>query len=178
MSRLNSAIETAIFNWIDGATSTAVTTIWDKQSRNRPSLPYITLNISTGPILEGTPHLAYDDTDDYNHQFKKKFTLSVNSYAANNHLGLIEDIGNSMYFESNKVNFRAANLQVRSQSDIRELSELLDTKYEFRAGIDFFCSYGEDVSETIGYINQVTYSGTLTNEISGTVTISAIATGS
>lgn len=172
-NRLNSTVEAAIQSWIDGATPSNCTVVWDKQGRDRPSLPYVTLNVAAGPVLEGTPSLTYDDNDNYLHEFKKRFLLSVNIYARDNHLGLIEDIANSMYFESNKAIFRAAYLQVRTHTDIQDLSQLLDTKYEFRANVDFNCSYGESVTEEIGYIDTISYSSTFTTANSGIITFSA-----
>ena len=177
MSRIGTAIETCLWTWVDGATSTAVTTVWDKQSTKRPNLPYVTLNIIDGPRREGTPALAYSDGNDYNIQFKKAFTLSVNVFAQSNHLALMDDICNSMFLESNRAAFRAADVQVREHADVIELSELLDTQFEFRCQCDFFCAYSEDVTDTIGYINEISYSATFTHEDSSTYTVTASFTG-
>ena len=85
--RLNPAKQLAIISWIETALS--ITAIWSAQNATRPVLPYVSVNIISGPQLDGTPQKTYKELDTYTYIFRKVFTLSVQVFSHTNHPALL-----------------------------------------------------------------------------------------
>jgi len=156
--RLSEAKELAIYTWISTILS-GLTVIWDKPNRQRPALPYATLNISSGPRGEGSPDMRYKEPDTFTHTIRKVFTLTVNIYAENAYLSYMESLINSLNLSTTQDALRAAGLAIRSNSDPVDLSRLLDTQYEQRVSADFFLAYAGELDDVSGEIARVTYAG-------------------
>lgn len=159
--RFNETIEDALLTFI--ATTTGITTIWDKQDVKgvtravRPNPPFATLNISSGPTPIGYSDFIYKTADIYTQKTRKKFTLSVNIYALNNHLGIATDIWTKLQDEVALMGLRRSGISYLPKTDGPiDLSKLLETGHEFRAIIDLVFSYCEIKEVGPGYIKKVT----------------------
>jgi hypothetical protein len=150
--RLNQAKQTAIIEWIQ--TALFITTIWDKQNAFRPALPYISVNIITGPQQDGTPEAKYKTTDVFTYIFRKIFTLSIQAHSQSNHLALLSTLINSMKLPTQRATLRAAGLSIYNDNDISptDISELIDTGFEKRASIDVIMAFAEEVDDSPGEI--------------------------
>ena len=150
--RLNQAKQTAIIAWIETALS--ITAFWDKQNALRPSLPYISVNIITGPKRDGTPERTYKELDTYTYIFRKIITLSIQSHSQSNHLALLSTIIDSMTLPTQRATLRAAGLSIYNDDDIdpTDISELIDTGFEKRGSIDVTMAYADEIDDSPGEI--------------------------
>jgi hypothetical protein len=160
--RLSEATEKAIFDFIVSASGFSdAQIIWDKQSivaprkGVKPTLGYITLNISGGPALQGTPELGYKELDTYNRTFRRAFTVTVNVYSNLGWLSDAQKIADSIYLDSKRGILTAASVSVLDTGPVLDISELLDTKFEGRATVDLFMSDCVVREEIVGEVAKV-----------------------
>ena len=151
--RLNEAIENKLIEW--AGTQTGITFIWDKQEAERPSLPYGTLNILTGANIEVEPSSNYKELDTFTKTFRKTFIISVNIYADDMYLTYLDNLKESTYLGSVKLDLESVGVVCRSVETIIDLSELVDTKYEFRCQADFNMAYVTERDVVSGEIQRV-----------------------
>lgn len=172
--RLDEVKEKGIFDFIIAASGFANNkVIWDKQDvvgprkAVKPALPYITLNISAGPARQGTPELIYKELDTFDRPLRREFTLTVNVYSNLGWLEMASQIADAIYLDTKRDILKAVEVSILDTGDILDISELLDTKHEGRATVDFFMSDcivrtdepGEvattEITQTIGDIETV-----------------------
>jgi len=150
--RLNEAIEKAIYDWAVAASG--LTVVWDKPGKASPALPYVTLNLmaprSTGPAEE-----RYNSLDTFEYPMRKAITLSVNVYAENGHLKIMNDIINSLELDTKLVILKAAGIAVWTIGQPIDLSEIMETSAEFRVAVDIVLAYTEMVTDVVGEIEKV-----------------------
>jgi hypothetical protein len=170
--RLDEAIEKGIFDFIIAATGFDNNkVIWDKQDvaapRNavKPALPYITLNISSGPSSLGGPELRYKELDTFTLPMRKAFTLTCNVFSNLGWLEIAQQIVDGLEVPSIREKLRLADISQNGvHGDILDISELLDTKHEGRAAVDLFLAYTKSIDDVAGEIQKVEH----TNDITGT----------
>jgi hypothetical protein len=150
--RLDTAKQAAILTWIQTALS--VTAIWDKQNGNRPALPYVSVNIITGPQNDGAVEAKYKELDTFTYIFRKIFTLSIQAHSQTTHLALLGTLINSMILPTQRAPLRAAGLSIYNNQDIlpTDISELIDTGFEKRASIDVTMAFAEEIDDIPGEI--------------------------
>lgn len=166
--RLDETKEKAMFDFIVAASGfDNGKVIWDKQdvagSRKavKPALDYITLNISAGPSSQGTPETVYKELDTYEMPFRRAFTLTINVYSNLGWLKTLSQIKDSQYLDSKRSILRVAGISILDTGDILDISELLDTKHEGRATVDFFMSDCVTREDVPGEIQKVNITGTV-----------------
>jgi len=166
--RLSETTEKAIFDFILAASGfDNGQIIWDKQSvagsrkAVKPTLGYITLNISAGPSSQGTPELKYKELDTYEKPFRRAFTLTVNVISNLGWLSDAQKIADSIYLDGKRAILTAAGVSVLDTGPVLDISELLDTKYEGRATVDLFMSDCIVREEVIGEVAKVGITGTI-----------------
>lgn len=144
----------------------ALTIIWDKQTTQDPigavlpDLPFATMNISKIPTKVGTPtQRNIRSGDDYKYRFNKELTLTVNIYADDMYLKYLEQLLNCLEIETKLDILSAEGISVLGYSDPNDISELLESKYEFRCQVDIQILYGYEVIDTTGYIDTVEVDG-------------------
>jgi len=163
---------------LTGVTSATVTKLitgsdnisidWGFSEYERPDLPLCVLNVFS-VRKENDPAKSYKEEDIYTTHTKTSFTLTATIIAEDKYMEYMESI------ERIPNNLKAYNylydegVAIRSISPSRDLSELLDTKWENRAEIDFSMAYGEDVDELVGEIHKVTADGTMTSDQGNTI---------
>jgi hypothetical protein len=158
MARIDATLEKTLYDWISA--QTGITTIWDKQKNiTRPALPFATVSWLDGGTLEGMVDTQYKTLDTVEHVFRNVAFVSVNIYAEDNHLGLMNDLKNSLQFESVKSDMRQGGLRYRTYGATVDLSAIVDTSYELRSQCDFSFAYSAAYDEVVGEIHSV--SGTI-----------------
>jgi hypothetical protein len=166
--RLDETKEKAIFDFIISASGFANNKVlWDKQDvagprkAVKPSLPYITLNISGGPSLQGTPELNHKELDTFERPFRRAFTVTVNVFTNLGWLAEASKIADAKELDTKRAILTAGGVSILNAGDALDISALLDTKHEGRATVDLFmsdCIVREDVPGEVE-----------TTEITGTV---------
>jgi hypothetical protein len=153
--RLNQAKQTAILAWIETALS--IEAIWDKQNGNRPALPYVSVNIISGPQNDGTPEAKYKTTDTFTYIFRRIFTLSIQAHSQSNHLALLSTLISAITLPTQRATLRAAGLSVYNNNDIlpTDISELIDTGFEKRGSIDVTMAFTDEIDDIPGEIQTV-----------------------
>lgn len=165
MSRLNKDKEDAIYNWVVSAVQSIpdITVIWDKQSTQgtgqgvQPDEPFMTLNIISGPNKIGSP----EQVDKPNSPgivirvFRYTLTVSVQVFAFEDYLQIMSLVSNATELDSKLSILRLQGLTVWDASNINDLSELIESRFRFRANIDITMSYGEEIEDEVGQIDQV-----------------------
>lgn len=166
--RLSEVSEKAIEDFIVASSGFPINkVIWDKQSifgatkAKKPSLPYLTLNISGGPSLQGTPELSYKELDTYEKTFRRAFTITINVYSNLGWLSDAQKISDSIHLDSKRIILTTAGVSVLDSGPALDISELLDTKFEGRATVDLFMSDCVVREEVIGEVAKVGITGTI-----------------
>ena len=166
--RLDEIKEEAIFDFIVAASGfDEGQVIWDKQDvagprkAVKPALDFITMNISAGPSSQGTPEIIYKELDTYEMPFRRNFTLTINVISNLGWLSDAQKIADSKDLESKVSILRLAGISVLSAGDVLDISELLDTKHEGRATVDFFLSDCVVRDDITGEIHKVGLTGTV-----------------
>lgn len=157
---LNQAQEDAIHDWIATATGfDNEKVIWGFQDAVRPGPPFLSLSISSGPQKMGTPPIAYKELDTFKFRFQKTFTLTVNIFALDVHLKVLNNLLNAIDLPTHRETMRNAGLAIYGNSPPFDLTDLVETDHELRWTVDFFLAYGEDVEDAPGEIQTVRFKG-------------------
>lgn len=166
--RLSETTEKAIFDFVVAASGfDSDRVIWDKQSvvaprkGIKPSLGYITLNISGGPSSQGTPELSYKELDTYEKPFRRAFTVTINVISNLAWLSDAQKISDSIHLDGKRSILTAAGVSVLDSGPVLDISELLDTKFEGRATVDLFMSDCVVREEVVGEVAKVGITGTI-----------------
>lgn len=165
--RLIKELEDAIYDWIVSAiANTSITqVVWDKQDTQepgvnvRPPLPYVLLNIISGPVNVGSPTFKRKSEDIFTYSFTKTFVLSVQVYATESHLDVMSIILDAVELPSQISILNKGNLSIISTTEPVDISQFLETVNEFRVGVDMIMAYGSETDDTIGEIQQVAIDG-------------------
>jgi len=152
---IDATLEDAIYDFI--ASASGLTPIWAYPDTDRPPLPYITMNISSGPskVGEVTERRVSEDVFKYHQVWR--FTLSINVYSLTNHMECLTKIITATSLPSKIEILRLAGLAVWGPpGPTTDITELLNTSFEPRGHVDLFMSYGEETNDTVGEIHTVT----------------------
>lgn len=175
MSRLNTALEKAIYDFVTSATG--IQWIWDKQDSQgsqkgeKPVLPYGTMNISAGPSKVSYSSESYKELDTFTYKHVYAFTLTLNSYAQNDHLKILTDILSSIDLPTKQTILRSAGLAIWNIGDPIDISILQNTGHEMRGSVDIEMSYGVEIDDAPGEIQTVDIDGTLTTDAGNDIVI-------
>ena len=158
--RFSVRAELAIYDWISHAMNCDgrewnASVIWDKPGKDRPSKPYITLDITSGPTTVGKVDIKYNGLDAYSYTYRKTITLAINVIAENGYLYHINKILNSFYKECCYVYLKRAGLVYWRHYGPFDSSELLDAEFEFRASADIILAFGHTEIVKSGEIHKV-----------------------
>lgn len=161
MIRLNETLEDGIYDWARAALPDDINIIWDRPSEDRPAKPYLILNFLTGPIQVDGPELKYKETDVFTYTWRKVITLSVTLVSDNNYMVHMERLLNSLDVETYSLNLKNVGFACWGYEGPWDISELIETKYEFRVNANIMLSYGEEIDYNIGEINSVNLNGNI-----------------
>lgn len=183
--RLNSIKEKAVVDWVKACILTAyptATVFWDKQSaggavnNKLPAYPFVVLNIIAGPFKDDghsdrkyKKNKAGTPTDTYTFTFRKRVTVSINVFAAENHLDIVSKIQNGVELPTKLDILNSKGIVIRGATAPSDISELLDSKYEMRATMDIELAYAETVDDTITEVREVQYEKTNAPEFEGDI---------
>lgn len=158
--RLDQTKEDAIYDFIKAIVGSSVSVIWEEQGEDRPSKPYVSLCIISGPTKIGNrAEMTYKETDTYTRYFQKKFTLSISVFANNNDSYIINNIQNSLYLEDKLNILRSGGISVWNQIGPSNISRVIDDDWEYRSHLDAIMSYGENIDDITGEIRKVEING-------------------
>lgn len=167
------AVEAAIATWVNAATGLFV--IWTGQNNPRPSDDFAQLKLLDLPLPPGQPELvsSYNPAApsgqeiEFDWRVHGDFTVSINFFSAavigNTAARAVATAArNSMWLESNRAALAAVAVAVVEIGTVRNLTALIDTRYEGRAQLDVRFRACDGASETTGYIATVNVTGSPT----------------
>jgi len=163
--RFDVTIENAIYDWVKMIHPSTLV-IWDKQDANRPTTDYILLNIITAGNMEAKSKLSNNPitSGGITLQSFETMTVSINVFAQEGYLETMASLQRSTDFDEVKQYLRSQGLNIRSYGNIIDLTELVDTGYEFRCQCDFRFAYSKlteivvnPVSRIAGTVNDITF---------------------
>ena len=152
MSRINTTYEAAIYNWLTSVTSLSV--VWAEQDINRPSLPYVTANITNYGQSEGFPAQTSNGNDNFTKHIKKLLTVSVNVYGETS-ANIIDLISDSVFNDIQISSLKTAGLYFRAIENPIPLAQVVEGLWEQRWQIDIIFAYAKDIVHSPGYIDRV-----------------------
>ena len=74
-------------------------------------------------------------------------------------------ISNATELDSKLSILKKEGLSVWTVSTINDLSELVETQFRFRANIDIIMSYGEEIEDDVGQIDEVKMTGQVGDQV-------------
>lgn len=151
---IDSDKQDAIYDFAVAASGIDV--IWDKPGAPRPAVPYVTLNVSSGPRKVGSPEVRYGGVQDtFTYPMRKEITLTINSYADSGWLATLGDFIDALELPSKQELLRNAGLAIiRSENPI-DISELLNDQYEGRGSVDIILGYCDNINDVSGEVESV-----------------------
>jgi|GEM_PF-1893403 len=153
---LDPTLQDAIQSFVVAATGLAGSkVIWLNQDTLRPAVPYVGLNISSGPRKTGHAEIKYKELDTFTYPFRKEITLSVNVYADSGWLNTIQDIINALELPTKQLILQNAGIAILDNTDPLDVSELLNDITEGRGAVDIFLGYATEVDDISGEIESV-----------------------
>lgn len=148
-------LETSIRDIIMTLVPSRFTVIWDDESGVRPKLPCITLKLVTKSVKLGAKdELRYKGSDSFTLNGQRTGLLSVNAFGLDA-IQVANDLKDSLQLEAAMSLLRAKEISILAESDVRDLSELRDTKIEKRAQFDLTLGYTRIIDEAITPIESV-----------------------
>lgn len=159
MQRIPTDMEDALVAWIQAIHEDA-TPIWANQDGHRPGLPFVELDIISGPRNIGPAEEIYKEEDTFTYGIRKIATLNVQVFAADAmvRIGAIES---AIELPGKMAVLQNAGIAVHGIEGVRDITELLDTAHEPRATADIVISWPEPVDDTPGEIRSVHVTGTV-----------------
>jgi hypothetical protein len=157
-----------------------VTVIWAEQNAPRPQGEFVTLKIISGPIKIGRDESRISETipgqlDIIGH---RSFIVSINSYGGDA-LVLLLKLQDSLSLLSVRDPLSTAGLTVNDVGNVRDVTAVVDTRFERRANLEVTFSYVTTYDENPGYIEKVSVAenyldGDGSSQITRTSTVSIV----
>lgn len=144
-----------------------VPTIWERQSEARPPKPYCSLDIVAGPIKVGQKAERINASQLVELVGEEEFLVSMNYFGTNAYaeLGRVKE---SFDLPMARELLRQKNIVFVKATDVRDLSALMENRWESRSQMDVtfrLTNIVTDVdSDTIGSVE-------LTNQMDDTIVI-------
>jgi len=155
-------LEDALFDVISGLLPTGVSLIWEDQSAPRPGKPYVSLN-----FLSPSQRIGFEEQRIDGSVFtlvgQRRFVLSVNAFGENrmenedalDAADLLEPLVQGLYREDTIQKLCEFGLASINEGEIRDLTALLESRYESRSQVDLTFHRTVSQSEDLGTIEKV-----------------------
>jgi hypothetical protein len=169
------ALQTALVGWASGVMGGGVTVYYGEPNGPRPLPPAVRLKLVGGPDLLGQDMVrsVIGDPNNFNIEGPREFMLSVTAIG-DTALQMASDLQTSFYDPATQIVLDTGNLSMLSTSGLRDVSELIDTKWEQRRQFDVTMLTQELVAIQPGVIESTEAAGS--GALSSTPSISATKT--
>lgn len=174
MSRINKTLERGLTDFLESVCS-KFTVAWNMQDSQgsqkgiKPPLPYLTMNIISGPSKVGraTEVAAVDDdgdpiVDTFTYKQTFMFTLSIQSFAQKGHLSVLQDIQSAEDLPTKMAILQNVGLAIWVMGEPIDISALRNTGHEMRGSLDIDFAFAIELNDQPGEIQTVDIDGTLT----------------
>lgn len=147
-----SELNTAVYNWVDN--NTDLLTIFADQKAPRPDSKYITIKIFAINMIGHRQFSDPNDNGEWTINYNEDFSVSIQSYGegTQDDLQLLKD---SLQLQSNIDDFESIGIAVRNESDITDISTLIDNTIEKRFLFEVRMGFTRTLEEFVGVIEDV-----------------------
>jgi hypothetical protein len=140
------------------------TVVWQNESGVTPKPPYIQLNLITKSVKIGSrDETRFISGDNFQLIGQRTGVLSINAYGASA-LEVLFTMKDKLQLQSTLILLREKEIAFLSDSDVRDLSLLLDTKIQKRAQFDLTLGYTVSIDEVVVPIESVEIENQLNGE--------------
>lgn len=143
--------------------------IWEDQSEQRPVGEYASLKLLAGPRRVGHDTLT-NSTPDFIVSGLREFTLSVNLYRDKSFeriSSLMSGLHNPLILEA----FQAIGLAYTGESDVRDLTRPVGSRYEKRFQFDVKFRIADNIAVNPGVIEEVNVNGVVSGSVGPDINI-------
>lgn len=148
-----SALQDAIYDLLDPLLTRQI--IWQRQDAPQPTDSYVALNLSSFAIAEGRGYERRIEGSARNLVSFRVAVLNIQAYGENAVQELF-DLKSKLFLESTIEAFLAANISLRVDEDVLDISQLLDTEFQERASLDLRLGYTKEDSDGTNHVEIVT----------------------
>lgn len=147
-----SQLETELYNW--ASINTTVPVIFADENGTRPDGNYITLKVMTFSKIGQKDELPADNNGDRSVKYDEDFTLNIEGYGRGVQDN-IQELKDSLQRESGLQALYQVGIAVRADSDITDVSALLDETIEKRYLYEIMMGFSRKIQENVGVIENV-----------------------
>lgn len=153
----------ALKDWLaDNKGNAGITVVEANQNAPRPALPYITLYVTSTPLNEHANQSAPNSAGTASIENEAAVMASVQCFGENSK-SIMDGLRLSLEKVTVRQALRAAGLPyIRTLNGVNDLTEVVGTKYEPRAGMDLEFRAVMAVTDSVGVIESV--EGTATHD--------------
>lgn len=157
--------QAALITWskkVAATISPTVTSVWQSSRAPQPDLPYISMDVISGPVKIGHDELRVNpSTGKTESAGMRYYTVSINAHGDTAN-AIASELQSSLELPSIQEELRKSGIAVVDIGDVRALDKLDETDWEGRAQFDFqFAVSKNKVDDDSGNIEKVE----LTNEL-------------
>jgi hypothetical protein len=148
-------LQDSLYAWAQAAVPLNTPVIWYYPNAPRPEVPYLTLNIQSFAQM-GWDYIPRPIDNPGNVILKgdREFVLSVQAYGSTA-MQMLENLRTTLQAETVRASLRASGLVYFAQQPIIDLTTLIDSRFEPRAGLDLSFRIGQQYAEALGTIATV-----------------------
>ena len=156
--------QSAIYTWLQRESGLpADKVIWAEQSEHRPTLPYASVKFLNTSIRVGSIDHIKSDGDEFTTQGLRECVLSINIFGlgANDLMAKVRD---SLDRPDVMDEFNTVGLSTIGEDGPRDLTELMETKYQERSQMDVSMYYAQERTTSIVPIEEVVFENEILDE--------------
>lgn len=161
---IQTELENCLFSWVDfvmnpPGTTNPVVIIWEAENGVRPASSYLQLNI-TATRFVGMPEKSLVDSVTGVQQiaYQGQGTLSIQAFEDGS-CDYLHSLRESINMEASMDFATSKGLTIVGTEEIQAIPEIVDNVVEKRWHMDVFFTFSEVVSDKVGFIEKVEYSG-------------------
>ena len=148
-------VQTSLYQWAVANLPVGMPVIYWEQNSPRPSVPYVTLNISN--IVAVNQDWSESSTNPLGVQDMKgdrQFTLQVQAYGGDT-LTNLENLRTSLQKQTVLDTLRANEIAFYQSLTINDITDLVDSRYENRAQLDILFGIGQIYTDAPGFFDHM-----------------------
>ncbi len=152
-------VRASLYAWALNVVPAGMPIIFLYPNAPRPTVPYITLYISSvTSVHQDWSYHKSDPNGVITQKGDRQFVLQIQAYghnATNDPLTVVENIRTSLQKQTTLGTLRANGIAVFNALTINDITELVDSRYERRAQIDILMGIAQTYTDNPGYFDQI-----------------------
>lgn len=158
-----------LYQWAVTVVPMGMPVIWYEPNAPRPSVPYVTLYLTSVVTTNQDWSAAdADSTGTIDMKGDRQFTLQVQAYGGEP-LTVLENIRTSLQKQTVLDTLRANGIAFYQALSIADITELVDSQFERRATLDVLFAIAQIYTDTPGYFDEIEVEEVIQNAIGDVV---------